>query len=408
MYSVGLDYHQNRSSLEILDAQGARFKALEVKGDWRQLLARIDAEVPKPFKICFEASCGYGHLYDQLARRANSVQVAHPGNLHMIFRSKKKHDRIDATKIARILYMDLVPRVHVPRNEIRQWRALIEFRRQLVGRISSFKAQVRALCRGLGIVDLPKGRKLFTAQGLQQLGQQKLEKLPALQRDLLLHELQSFTKQKQRVEKELGKIAARHHEIQLLLSIPGVGIRTAEAVMAYLDDIGRFNKVSQVGCYFGMVPREDSSSDKRRLGHITKDGPGTVRWLLCEAAWQGVNRSPTIRAFHNRVINGDPDRRKIALVATAHYLLWVMAAMLRSGELWRESVKEEDLAPAAAAIKEKGPAPKDQPDRLLLHDGAQVASQQSPVLRVDQSSIPQSPQAPATAKPQGGSSDAMN
>jgi len=408
MYSVGLDYHQNRSSLDILDAQGARFKFLDVKGNWTKLLETIDAQVPQPFNICFEASCGYGHLYDQLARRAHSVQVAHPGNLHTIFRSKKKHDRIDASKIAKILYMDMVPRVHVPKSEIRQWRSLIEFRRRLMGKIIGFKAQLRALCRGLGIVELPKGKKLFTIKGLKQLQELKLEDLSALQRDLLLDELQSFVKQKKRVEQELAKIAAKHPEIELLKSIPGVGIRTAEAFVAYVDDIHRFSKVNQIGSYFGVVPCEDSSSDKRRLGHITKDGPGTMRWLICEAAWQGTQRSPTIRAFHKRVMNEDPDRRKIALVATGHYLLRVMAAMLRSGELWRESVKEEDLAPAAAPIKKKGPAAKGQPDRLLLHDGAQVASQQCPILRVDQNSIPQNPTDQEGPEPQGGTEHGMN
>src|SRR5512133_764087 len=102
MYSVGLDYHQNRSSLEILDGNGARFKSLEVKGNWKDLLQKIDKEIPQPFKICFEASCGYGHLYDQLAKRASSVQVAHPGELRLIFRSKNKHDRIDAARIGKI------------------------------------------------------------------------------------------------------------------------------------------------------------------------------------------------------------------------------------------------------------------------------------------------------------------
>jgi transposase len=374
MYSVGLDYHQNRSSLEILDAQGARFKSLEVKGNWRELLQKIDKEVPKPFNICFEASCGYGHLYDQLAQRANSVQVAHPGELRLIFRSKKKHDRIDAAKIGKVLYLDVVPRVHVPKSEIRQWRGFIEFRRRLMTRIVGIKAQVRALCRGLGIVDLPAGKKLFTVKGINRLKEQKMQELPALQRDMLLDELESFTKQKKQVEKELGTIAAKHHQIELLMSIPGVGIRTAEAFVAYVDDIGRFAKVSQVGSYFGMVPREDSSSDKRHLGHITKDGPGTMRWLICEAAWQGVLRSPTIRAFHNRVMNGDPDRRKLALVATGHYLLRVMAALLRSGELWRESVTEEDLSPTAPPIKRKGPAAKGQPDRLVIRDGEALAT----------------------------------
>ena len=62
-----------------------------------------------------------------------------------------------------------------------------------------------------------------------------------------------------------------------------------------------------------------------------------VRKFLCEAAWRGIRKSPTLRAFFDRVVNEDPDRRKIALVASAHHLARIMAAMLRSGEVWRES-----------------------------------------------------------------------
>jgi transposase len=341
MYSVGLDYHQNRSSLHILDEHGVCFKRLDVQGAWPKLIQSIDQQVPKPFNICFEASCGYGVLHDQLAKRAHRVQVAHPAHLRAIFASKKKTDKLDAAKLAKILHLEVVPQVHVPASEVRQWRMLIEFRRRLLGRMVALKSQIRALCRGIGISDLPKGPKLFTVKGLADLAGRSLDTLPALQRDMLLEELQGLLLRKKQVEKELAKIAAKRPQVQLLMSIPGVGIRTAEAVVAYVDDIRRFAKVQQLPSYFGVIPREDSSSTQRRLGHITKDGPGTVRWLICEAAWQGVQRSPTIRAYFRRISKDDPDRRKIALVATGHYLLRVMAAMLRSGELWRESVPEE-------------------------------------------------------------------
>ena len=85
------------------------------------------------------------------------------------------------------------------------------------------------------------------------------------------------------------------------------------------------------------MPCQDASARNNRLGHITREGPAIVRWLLTEAAWQGVRRSPLIRTFYERVRREDPERRKIALVATAHYLLRAMMAMLRTGEVWRSS-----------------------------------------------------------------------
>jgi len=71
------------------------------------------------------------------------------------------------------------------------------------------------------------------------------------------------------------------------------------------------------------------------MGHITREGPGTLRWLLTEAAWQAIRRSRRVRDFYERIQRDDTERRKIALVATAHYLLRVMLSMLQTGEVWR-------------------------------------------------------------------------
>jgi len=85
------------------------------------------------------------------------------------------------------------------------------------------------------------------------------------------------------------------------------------------------------------VPSQDASAGVNRLGHITRQGPATARQYLVDAAWRGVYRSPTIRAYCERVQHGRPERRKIALVATAHYLLWGMHAMLVRNEPWHEA-----------------------------------------------------------------------
>jgi transposase len=128
-----------------------------------------------------------------------------------------------------------------------------------------------------------------------------------------------------------------------------VGIRTAEALVAYIDDPARFRHNKAAGSYFGLVPCQDASAGKNRLGHITHDGPPTARRLLTQAAWQGIRRSAAIRAYFERIRHGDPDRKKIALVATMHYLARVTLAMLRTGEVWEPDVPE---AQALAKAKE--------------------------------------------------------
>ena len=104
---------------------------------------------------------------------------------------------------------------------------------------------------------------------------------------------------------------------------------------AFIDDPHRFGNAKAVGRYFGLVPCEDQSGDRNRLGHITREGPPVVRQLLAEAAWQAIRRSSRVRAFFERVRRDDPQRQKIALVATAHYLVRVMWAMMRHGTTWQ-------------------------------------------------------------------------
>ena len=104
-----------------------------------------------------------------------------------------------------------------------------------------------------------------------------------------------------------------------------------------MDDPHRFRNAKAVGRYFGLVPRQNQSGNKNQLGHITREGAPVVRRLLAEAAWQARRRSPTVRAYFERMQRNDPQRKKIALVATAHYLVRVMWAMLKRGTLWEET-----------------------------------------------------------------------
>ncbi|HEV8290965.1 MAG TPA: IS110 family transposase [Tepidisphaeraceae bacterium] len=335
MHYVGLDVHQKRSSLHILDHHGQQVKRLEIKGGWSVVLEEISRQVPRPFSICYEASCGYGYLYEKLAPMARHVSVAHPGQLRLIYKSKKKNDQVDAAKLAKLLYLDMVPQVHVPKANVRAWRALITYREKLMNKRVGVKNQIRALLRGLGIM-APAGQRVWSGKGMKWLKEQKLEESDALRRDMAAEELQEVNARIRRVEKELNKRADGHPGVALLKTIPGVGVRTAEAMAAYLDDVTRFSRNKKVGSYLGLVPCQDASAGRDRLGHITRDGPAVVRKLLSEASWQGIRRSGSIKSFFERVMGHDPDRKKIALVATAHHLARVMAAMLRSGEAWRE------------------------------------------------------------------------
>lgn len=337
MFYVGIDFHLRTTTMCILDLNGKLVKCFTRRGNWQLAIAQLNEELKgKQFAVCYEASTGYGWLHDQLAKIADQVLVAHPGHLRLIFRSKQKNDRADARKLAKLLFLDAVPTVHVPNQNTRSWRGLIERRRSIVKRRTATKCQIRALLRTHAIT-APTG--LWTKKGQVWLAAVTFPTaLDVLQRDLLQDEIVARNQMLKRVEKVLDTLGADHPGVTLLRTIPGVGPRTAEAVVAYIDDPRRFRKSKAIGSYFGLVPSEDSSANKRRLGHVTRSGPASVRQFLTEAAWQAIRRSPTAKAFFKRVMRDDAERKKIAVVATAHYLLRVMLSMLRTGESWRETV----------------------------------------------------------------------
>ena len=195
---------------------------------------------------------------------ARKVVVAHPGLLKLIFRSKQKSDRRDALKLAKLLYLDEVPVVHVPAADVRAWRELITFRRKLIEKRTRAKNGVRALLRTLAI-KAPRRPGLWTARGMVWLRQLELsQSMHALKRDLLVQEIETLTHQVHRVEQELARFAKPNPAVWQLQSIPGVGIRTAEALVAFIDDPQRFANSKCVGAYFGLVPTQDQSSNVNR------------------------------------------------------------------------------------------------------------------------------------------------
>src|SRR6516164_5207873 len=245
MFYVGLDIHTKRIAFCVLSDKGQLVQRGQVRG--LEEVLRILKALPDCFEVCYEASCGYGHFHDLLRPLAARVLVAHPGHLRLIFRSKNKNDRNDAERLAKLLYLGETPTVHVPSLQVRTWRELINCRSQVIAKRTRAKNALRALLRGAGVVP-PKGPGLWTKKGLAWLRQ--LDPPTAsqrLRRDLLLDEVEALNGQVRRIEQELSRRAQQTPAVARLRAIPGVGLRTAEAVAAFIDDPDGFRHARAVG-----------------------------------------------------------------------------------------------------------------------------------------------------------------
>lgn len=299
----------------------------------------------KPDRVVIEVCNIAGWVCDLLREMGVEVQVANTSEDAWRWRKiKKKNDRCDALKAAQLSAVNQLREVHIPSIDVRQWRALIAFRQQLVKRRGKVKNHIRDLLLVEGQL-LPRGAKCWTQLGvgrleamakpLQEVGMKELWRG---QLHMELRQLREVQQEITVAEEKLDAIAAADPRIALLRTIPGVGPRLSEAIVALLDRPERFHKASEVSAYVGMVPKQFDSGESERHGRITKHGSRLVRSLLVEVAWAGLRYNPWVRQTYQRISGGKKSRKKIAIVAVGRRLLVRCWAMLRDGTSWRSPV----------------------------------------------------------------------
>jgi transposase len=329
MLYVGMDVHKDLTVLNIFDpaAEPRRQHRLVTAPTTREGLESALRPLAGQCKVAYEVGLQAQWVADIVRPLAVEVQVANPSRIPWLFRDGRKNDSIDARKLATLLYLDQLPRVHLPRAEVSSWRSLINSRRGVIKRRTMVKNQIRSILRA-GMLRCPH-RSLWTRRGLAWLKEQPLEAARAGMVRRLLNELEMLEANLADLEQDLDRIAQGQPAVAHLRTIPGIGPRCAEAVVAYADDVRRFGRGRQFASYFGMTPTQDASGLVNRYGHISKRGPSVVRWVLVEAAHQVVRHCAVVRAFCQRIWRGKKDRYKKAIVATGRKLLTVMFAMLR-------------------------------------------------------------------------------
>jgi transposase len=190
---------------------------------------------------------------------------------------------------------------------------------------------------------MPPGKAGWTnkARSALQLDARPMKEAAAeeLWRGQLHVELQALDQAEsliQQVESKLEALAGADERVQRLQTIPGVGPRLSEVMVAVIDNPRRFKNAKQVGAYAGLVPRLIESGTMSRHGKITGRGNKLLRALLVEVSWLMRRYNPHLRAVFQNVCRGSRTRRKIAAVATARRLLIICWAMLRDGTTWRD------------------------------------------------------------------------
>lgn len=259
--------------------------------------------------------------------------------------AKRKTDRDVALRLAQLWALGQLPEVTVAAKATREWRALIAHRQARV----AVQNRIRCVLVGQGL-PAPRAAKAWTKLGIEGIAQFArplaecgLDELWWGLLDLALTAYRQAVELVAVTEARLDAIGKADARVRLLDTMPGLGPRTAEAVVAHLDDPKRFKSGKQVSAYGGLVPRQYQSGEDDRRGRITKRGPAVLRKLLVQYAWAMLRYNRWARAEFDRLSRGQA-RRKQAVVALARKILVRCWAMLRD-----EAAGRPDPEPAAVA-----------------------------------------------------------
>lgn len=300
---------------------------------------RLMLEHYKPDRVVIEISPLAGWVGDLVRSMGIELQVANVNDEAWQWRRvKRKTDRLDALKLARMSARNELPQVHLPEIRMREWRSLIEYRQSLVSRRRAVKNRIRAILavHALPIAPGKSGWSIKSVAVLREqarpLNETAADALWRGQLDMELRQFDQLNELVAQVEEKLDGLA--NHRVVLLESIPGVGKRLAEMVVTAIDNPHRFKNGKQVGAYVGLTPRQYQSGSMDRQGRISGQGHRHLRALLVEVSWLGLRYNPWMREVYERVSRGSKVRRKTAICAVARRLLIRCWAMLRDDTRW--------------------------------------------------------------------------
>jgi len=322
---IGCDYHPGFQQVAFVDTETGELqeRRLQHREEAEKFYRELAAQGMK-VRVGMEAS-GHARWFERLlAELQFELWIGDAAEIRTKRVRKQKTDRQDAQLILKLMLEDRFPQIWVPSWENRDLRQLLWHRHRMVQARTRIMNQLQAVALNEG---LRCKKRLWREAGREQLESFRLAPWASQRRRDLLELLDrlnpTIAKLTQAIEQEVEK----YPEAQRLRTHPGVGSLTALAFVLILGRADRFQCGKQIASYLGLVPLEESSGNRRRLGHITKQGNSLLRFLLVEAAQVTVRSLPEWRSkyFHLAMRRG----RKIAKVAMARRLAVQMYWMMR-------------------------------------------------------------------------------
>ena len=334
---VGIDLHKTQFTICIITSgsvleEGTRFEMN--KEGYRAFISLMrhlsSSETHDDIIMAIESTANSRFFRDLMASSGFKVIVVNTLRFKVVNLSTKKTDKNDARTLAEFLSKDILPESHLCSAESEALRRIVKSRNLMVQDLVALKNQAHAVL-------LAYGHITKTAQFQSKRERNRmLETLPShitATVGIIFQTIDVVEKQKKVLEHSLRSITTKDHTVNLLMTIPGIGVVNACTIRAYIDDIDRFETYKHFSAYCGLVPWVQSSNESVYYGRITKRGPQELRTALvqCVVAMVRMENKTSnyslIREYQE--LKNEKSSGK-AIIATARKLSRIIYVMLKS------------------------------------------------------------------------------
>lgn len=339
---TGIDVHKKSWELRSVSSDVILKRLHLANPSVEKVATYLHKQFPGADHVCvYEAGFSGFWLQEGLSSWGIKTIVVHPGDVPTTDKEKRnKTDVIDCTKLAISLRSGQLDGIYVPSKGQQEDRSLVRQRYQQASDERRMKNRIKSHLNFYGI-ELEEGiqNSYWSKNYLNRLLKFSEDKKD----DVLKFHLEKLSVERkfalsgiQRI-RALSKSERYHKAVELLRSIPGVGLLTAMVYLTELGkDISRFKSDDRYISYIGLVPTTKASGEKKHIGSLTKRGNKRLRTAIVLSAWMSIRYNGVmLQTYQNHKANGKSSNK--AIVKVAKKLAMIMKAVLRDGVKYSEA-----------------------------------------------------------------------
>lgn len=294
----GLDVHRSQITYDYLDSDTGEVSRGRIQpADRDHLRAWLKRFQGRDATFALEATTGWRYVIEELHAAGLQARLADPAETSARRGPKRraKTDRQDAQHLRHLLVTGLLPECWIPPEHILELRNRVRLRKDLVDDRTAWQQRIHAQLFHHGVT---RPTRLLGRGGRSRL--EALDISPSARQtiDVGLRVIDALNVEIEPVERYLNSYARRQPGCRALMTIYGIGSLIATAIVAELGDASRFASSADVVRYAGLDVTVYSSDGKRAPGHLSRQGPGVLRWAFYEAAQCAARANSPDRAYY--------------------------------------------------------------------------------------------------------------